>query len=73
MKRAVDGFMSTVRNLNKEIQPVKPVKPNAKQLKPQGAGDNSLNVNKDGLTVHENKIRITESQLLRLKKRFKYL
>ena len=26
MKRAVDGFMSTVRNINKEIQPVKPVK-----------------------------------------------
>lgn len=73
MKRAVDGFMSTVRNINKEIQPVKPVKPNAKQLKPQGAKDNSLEVNKDGLSIHEHKMRITESQLLRLKKRFKYL
>ena len=74
MKNAVDGFMSTARNANKEVEAVKPVKPSSRQLKVKKTTDGSLKPSKEGLVVHESiRMKITESQLLALKRLANYL
>jgi hypothetical protein len=66
--------MSTARNANKEVEAVKPVKPSSRQLKVKKTTDGSLKPSKEGLVVHESvRMKITESQLLALKRLANYL
>lgn len=67
MERALNGYMSTVRNMNQEVQAVKPVKPNSRGLKPASVKPTKLE--KAGIHVHENRkiMHITEEQLNMLK------